>query len=123
VWPAPEEGGVTTEWHSGEITAWIRHWTGLIGRDPEAEVVAWVEGDRKFIVATDGKVEAYDLVADPLELQPLALAPEEHEAALLRASRWWDEHPPFEGLDAQGQDVEFDDEHLERLRGLGYLDG
>jgi arylsulfatase A-like enzyme len=118
VWPAPEEGGVATEWHPTEATGKARHWAAIRGRDLEADVLAWIEGDTKFIVAEDGQVEAYDLAADPLELAPLPLAPEERAAALSRARSWWAEHPPVQGLD-----IEFDEEQLERLRALGYLDG
>jgi arylsulfatase A-like enzyme len=118
VWPAPVEGGVTTEWHSGELTDSVRQWTAIVGRDPESDVLAWMEGETKFIVAEDGQVEAYDLTVDPLELAPLELTPEAREAALLRARRWWAEHPPV-----QAPEVDLDAEQLERLRGLGYLDG
>ena len=109
---------MTTEWHPGLINEGNRHWAGIVGRDLEADVLAWLEDDTKFIVAEDGKVEAYDLVADPRELAPLALAPEHHEAALRRARQWWAEHPPV-----QAADIEVDPGQLERLQALGYLDG
>jgi arylsulfatase A-like enzyme len=117
-WPAPEERAVATEWHPRRLADGTAPRDSINGRDVAIDALAWIEGDRKLIVAEDGWVEAHDLSRDPLELAPLDLSPEERAAALERARRWWAEHPPVRALD-----VEFDERHLERLRGLGYLDG
>lgn len=73
----------------------------------------------KLIEDTRGRVELFDVEADPGELRNLAGAePERVEALRRRLARIRDEHPPRFDRDAR---AELSDETEEALRALGYL--
>jgi arylsulfatase A-like enzyme len=104
------------EWYASPPDREIRRWADATGRDLSCDLLAWIDGNVKYIVASSGTVEAFDLDRDPLELAPLALAPRELEAARKRARTWWESHPPV----GKGG-LELDRDHLDGLRALGYL--
>ena len=85
-------------------------------RDLTADLLAWVDGRRKWIVSSKGLVETYDLEADPRELEPLPVSEAEREAALERARSWWDAHDVVAPPPASATALE-----LERLRHMGYI--
>jgi arylsulfatase A-like enzyme len=96
---------------------------GLTKESLARDLVAWVDGDEKLIVSSDGAVELYDLARDPDELSSATLAPERIEAERARAARWWEENPPPSdriqgGLGAEGPG----EDRRGRLRKLGYLE-
>jgi arylsulfatase A-like enzyme len=113
---APRPPGLVAEWYRvpHKPTADV-----LADKDVDRDLLAWVEGQRKLIVASSGAVELYDLSTDPHERRPLSLTEEERAAALERAETWWRENPP----PAAGAVVPFDADEIERMRGLGYLGG
>ncbi len=85
-------------------------------KDVERDLITWTEGTRKLLVSSTGQVRAFDVALDPGEQAPLALSPNEIQAALERARIWWAANPPHarEALD-------LGEEHAERLRDLGYM--
>ncbi|HED66037.1 MAG TPA: hypothetical protein ENJ09_10850 [Planctomycetes bacterium] len=85
------------------------------GAQATLDAVAWLDDDRKWIVSSSGTALCFDLAADPNELHPLPLSPEERERARARAKAWWAAHPP-----AQTSVPEWSDEAADRLRDLGY---
>ena len=117
--PLPETGGVVSEWYHARPVFRAVEWGRVTGHDVTADLLAWVEGDRKFIAGSDGSVEAYDLSRDPGETTPLELSEQELEAARARARAWWAEHPPLEPEESSEEGV--DEDTLDRLKGLGYL--
>ena len=79
------------------------------------DLMSWMDGTVKYIVDSDGQVEAYDLAQDPRELEALALTEAQQAAALARAREWWEEHPlPQSG----GHEVS--EEELRLMQALGY---
>ena len=70
------------------------------------------------VVSTAGEVEAFALADDPLELSPLPLEDAARQAARARAEAWWSTHPP-----PPPRRGTLDDETLNKMRALGYLDG
>jgi arylsulfatase A-like enzyme len=72
----------------------------------------------KYIEYSDGQAELYDLDRDPSELEDLALArPGDVESLQASLKSWNQRTTP---LDPGEQGVQFDPEHLQRLRDLGY---
>lgn len=86
-----------------------------VGVGLDFDLVCWVTGRTKTIVARDGFVEAYDLERDPWEQSPLELSPAEAEQARARAQDWWRAHP------IEAAPLALDREALDRMRALGYL--
>lgn len=78
------------------------------------DLYGWIDGDEKFLVASDGTVEVFDLASDPGEQHPITPTPEKAAAALARARSWWADNPP------RNTAVEVDEETMEGLRALGY---
>ncbi|HED64526.1 MAG TPA: hypothetical protein ENJ09_03120 [Planctomycetes bacterium] len=88
----------------------------------DRDLLSWFEGDRKWLVGSKGRVEAYDLDVDPREENPVPLTDEERERAIGLAQAWWEAHPaPAEALGGEMQGAETNDDVLDRLRGLGYV--
>lgn len=114
--PSRSEVDVVGEWYHGRASEGVRSYAERNGRDVESDLLAWIEDGRlKFIVGSDGSVEAYDLVRDPAEQEPLQLTEAQRQAAVERARLWWKQNPP-----PKGDDVELDADSLDRLKGLGY---
>jgi len=88
-----------------------------MGQPLDRDLICWLQDGIKFIVGSNGRVEAYDLASDPGERSPLELSDERREAALERANRWWAAHPPRVVVEE-----DLDEETAARLRVLGYLD-
>ena len=84
-----------------------------------AGIRSLTDGDRKLIRYPGGELEFFDLRADPEEQQPLACEADcraladELEAIVLLAEASED--------GSGGEAVELDEDDLERLRALGYL--
>ena len=116
----PWRDELASEWFPGEIKPVVRDWAEARGRDPAAWLLSWTADGRKWIVGSDEVVEAFDLLDDPLDLVPLELTAAERAEALERARTWWEANPPR--VD-EGPPIELDDDHLERMRALGYVDG
>ena len=119
--PPEREEEVThlAEWYRGtwneseELQARVER----MGQPLDRDLIAWMEGNTKFIVGSTGRVEAYDLDSDPGELEPLELSVAELDAARARAAAWWAAHPPPEVVDR-----ELDEDSAARLKLLGYID-
>jgi len=103
------------EWYGDELTDWIPEWADRVDADLLTDVMAYFDGPRKFIVRSDGTVEAFDIEADPQERSPLPLSDEERAAALARARRFWQDHPPD-----PHEKIDLDEEVLEGMQALGY---
>jgi len=86
-----------------------------VGAPDGAALLAWKEGPIKWIVSSDGDVEAYDLLVDPDELRPLQVPPAAAADARDRARAWWEAHPV-----ETGRPVERAETEAEHLRALGY---
>ncbi len=114
------EARPVAEWYRGPSNEEIDRWAARTGHDLEADLLAWLDGDLKFIVSSKGTVEAYDLALDPRELQPIELSSERIEQALSFARAWWDAHPPFH---VEGSLPTLDAYEIERMRALGYAGG
>lgn len=84
--------------------------------NPGLRQMAWLEGPRKFLVSDAAPVQAYDLLADPEELQPLELNAPERAAAEAKAKAWWLAHPPL-----QVRGAALSEEDRDRLGDLGYM--
>jgi arylsulfatase A-like enzyme len=97
----------------------LKHWRDERGLDVDPEQIAWLEGEVKFLVGVDGRVQAFDLESDPGEERALELSDEQRADALERARAWWDQHP---ALESSGP-MTLDPSELERLKGLGYVGG
>ena len=110
--------GWVSELYSGETNAGIETWAKKIGRDIEADLVAWQEGTIKYIVASDGNVEAFDIERDSSELSPLELSDADLQRVRERGAAWWAAHPPPEPLD-----VDLPDDLIKALDDLGYGGG
>lgn len=78
---------------------------------------AFVLGDLKLILSSDGQDEAFDLAADPGERSPLHIDDPRLTALRALAQAWLDARQP-----GQGEAVRPDADQAERLRALGYLD-
>lgn len=82
-------------------------------------------GDSKVILGSDGSFEAYDLGLDPQELEDRSAEPWALELAA-EAGVWMaergidDQQPPVH--DDEEEEAEVDEDGLEALRALGYLD-
>ena len=109
-WPSTRLIG---EWYQSD-----KHKSGQQPEPIDRDLFGWLEGDRKIIASSKGRVRAFDLTRDPAESQPLPLQPEEQELLLQFARNWWLAHPPVAGDDAEATDPEV----LQRLRALGYID-
>ena len=107
--------GWVSELYSGKTNPGIEAWAAAVGRDLSADLVAWQEGTIKYIVASDGSVEAFDIERDPRELSPLELPEADLVRVRERGAAWWAAHPPPKPLD-----VEMSDELLEQMENLGY---
>lgn len=81
-----------------------------------SDVLSWLEGDLKYIVHADGRIEAYDLALDPGELTSLEPTEEDRTRLIAMARKWWDDHA------VQGERaVTIDAETLETMQALGYM--
>jgi hypothetical protein len=101
---------LTAEWYrSDELDEYMP-------MDIDRDLLAWMEGDLKFIVSSAGAVEIYDIAADPDELSPLEPEPEQVGRALEKAERWWSRRPA-----AVPQEHPLAPDVVEGLRALGYL--
>ena len=60
------------------------------GGSLDRDLVAWLEGDIKYIVSSKGRVEAYDIRADPDETAILELSDTAIAAAQAKARAWWE---------------------------------
>ena len=86
---------------------------------------AFLQGDRKVILGSDGSFEAYDLSLDPSEMEDRSDEPWALELAA-QAQAWM----AARGIDDQvpqpdqedDEEAEVDDANLEALRALGYVD-
>jgi hypothetical protein len=86
--------------------------------EPSDGLIAWLDGNMKWIVRSTGAVEAYDLSIDPNELRNLAADRSDVEQAHADARAWWTAHPPQARV---GRNTEnFDAETRDRMRVLGY---
>ena len=115
---APPElrgGGVIGEWYHGLASPAVSEWGKRTGHKVEADLLAWLEGDVKYIVDSMGTVKAYDLKVDPGELQPLELTEAQKATAIEKAESWWKVHPPV----STGE-VTISEDDAERLKALGY---
>jgi arylsulfatase A-like enzyme len=112
---APRHDVPLAEWYCSTTNPGIRRWAERVGRDLESDLVSWVEAGVKYIVASGGDVEAYDLGLDPGERHPLELSPERQAEALAKARAWWAAHPPL----TQGA-AELDAQTQARMQALGY---
>ena len=112
--PAPYAArALAAEWYHGSAGPEIRRWADSVGRDVEVDLVTWVDEGRKYLVASDGSVKAFDL---PDESKPVDLPKVALERARAKALEWWRAHPP------RGEDAAPLKEHeLEQLRALGYV--
>lgn len=109
----PEQAGLLAELYMGDPGPDLEP-----GADPPRHLFSFRQGELKFIVSTLDEVEAFDLRGDPHELQPVALTEAQIAAALERARAWWAAWP----LGTAGE-AELDEDELNRMRQLGYLDG
>jgi arylsulfatase A-like enzyme len=111
--PAARDPGLVAEWYQVEHvpTAPV-----LADKFVARDLLAWVEGQRKIIVASTGQVEVYDLALDPGERAPLAIDDSQRRALFERAQAWWAANPPpvWDSAELLGA------QDLERLRLLGY---
>ncbi len=114
--PATAAGRPFGEWYQ---KGWTPRTPLFADKHVERDLLAWMDGSRKMIVASTGEVAVYDLAADPRELSPLELSAEELAAARRRAETWWREHPHVD----TGGVGELGTRELERLRELGYVGG
>jgi arylsulfatase A-like enzyme len=77
-------------------------------------------GDLKLIWRSDGRHELYDLASDPAEGQDISSSDVEKLRSMLERLDQW-----RASMDARStattDDADYDDETLERLRGLGYV--
>ncbi len=108
--------GHVAEWYYSES---IKMLPGLPGKKQSElahDELAWIEGNVKTLVTSNGDVRAFDLTRDALEQTPLALDQAAIDAARERANAWWAAHPPPE-REAQPLDTET----LDGLRELGYI--
>lgn len=87
--------------------------------EPDRNLLAWMEGQMKWIVSTNGTVEAYDLATDPGEIHNLAVGRDQVDRAQAYAARWWTAHPPI--VTSHGQPQRLDPETRDRVRSLGYV--
>ena len=114
--PTAEPATVEGEWYPWRESPTFEDSQRIYPRDISPDLVTWVEGTRKLIVSSGGKVEAYDVLQDPEESTPLELSQPETERALERARAWWRAHE-----DDVRQTEAYDEEELEELRRLGYI--
>lgn len=77
------------------------------------------DGDLKFIWKSDGSHELYDLGADPEERENLAARDADQANRLHERLEAWVR--AMEERSVRSGDAAYDDETLERLRGLGYV--
>lgn len=86
----------------------------------QRDLIAWLDGDIKTIVGSNGKIERYDVASDPWEENDLAgeLSGEVADEFRGIAEGWWKAHPPL----AAAVTGPLDPETMERLRALGYVD-
>jgi arylsulfatase A-like enzyme len=96
----------------------------LVEAHPEVDVAQWDRGlrsirtaTRKYIAATDGRNEVYDVDVDPYELDN-RFGEHPDELALSRALRRWEQSNRAADLSAE----QVDDEITKRLSALGYID-
>lgn len=82
---------------------------------------AFVEGDHKIILGSDGSFEAYDLSDDPGELRDLHTEPWAVELQS-RALTWVASTPERPWGDARKKGRKLDSSITERLKELGYVD-
>ena len=111
--PAPRDPGLVAEWYQVEH---VPTSPVLADKHVARDLLAWIEGQRKVIVASTGEVEVYDLALDPGERTPLAIGDDERQALLERARAWWAANPPPVWERAEVLDAD----DLERLHQLGY---
>ncbi len=104
------EAPVIAEWHWNRAR---RDNSPRVQRD----LVAWLEGRRKFIVGSQGELETFDLETDPKERRNLGASEKVNAEALGRAARWWNTHPLIE----RPPENPIEPALVERLRALGYL--
>lgn len=77
-------------------------------------------GSLKYIEYSDGARELYDLERDPLERDDLVEArPADAELMQAALQDWKERTKPIENV--QRETIQFDPEHLQRLRELGYV--
>jgi arylsulfatase A-like enzyme len=77
------------------------------------------EGDLKLVWRSDGRHELYDLAVDPGERENLAARDPGSMRRLVGRLESWMRSMEEQRVDTG--DAEYDDETLERLRGLGYV--
>ena len=108
------------EWYPPEyLVPLYERMAQRLDKDLEVDLVAWLDGSVKFIVSSNGIVEAYDLEADPRETNPLPLDAEELAAARAYAQAWWASH----ALEPGGATTEIDEDMDARMKALGYGGG
>jgi arylsulfatase A-like enzyme len=86
--------------------------------EPSDGLLAWLDGNVKWIVSATGSVEAYDLSRDPAELRNLVTDGDAINQARVYAQAWWAMHPPLEAGRVRAHQV--DTKTKERMRALGY---
>ncbi len=107
--------GWVSELYAGLATYSIKQWAASVGRNLEANLIAWQEGSTKFIVGSDGSVQAFDLENDPREAAPLELSEQEIARVTAIANAWWAAHPPPEAIE-----VDMDEDLKNQMQELGY---
>ncbi len=79
-------------------------------------------GDHKIIIGSDGSFEAYDLAADPEELQDVGRV-DWAEALEMEAEAWMQAHAIDDSVQPDDDDEpDVDEADLEALRALGYVE-
>ncbi len=105
-----------------EVFAELYHDSWIVeklGARWDRDLVAWESGGWKLIESTDGAVEVYDLARDPSELDNLAGAEGDRLVELQGGlAALIDRLPVTEGHTG---DRELEEETLERVKSLGYL--
>ena len=108
------------EWYPPEyLIPLYQRMAQRLDKDLEVDLVAWLDGSVKFIVSSNGIVEAYDLEIDPRETNPLPLDEEQLATARAYAQAWWTSH----SLEPSGSTTEIDEDMQARMKALGYGGG
>lgn len=114
--PTKDRSPMVAEWYQSEAVSEMKRYAPVpVDRD----LLAWFDDGLKWIVSSNGDVEAYDLRVDPGELHPIGLDANRVERARARARAWWKDHPPVATAEHAASPP--DPAVMERLRNLGYV--
>jgi arylsulfatase A-like enzyme len=86
----------------------------------DSVVMRMVRDERfKYISSSNGRVELYDLIADPGETRNLAASEPSVELTMSERLREWER--ALEPERVESEEAAYDEETMDRLRGLGYV--